>query len=331
MNDGSKRVKKLIERLSKIGVTQKFLRDRILPDWWDDRIADTPVGFAELAMVLSRRLGIDYKSIVADSGELKPCETMNACFKVGRMANEKSSLEWTLLFSCQVAQLLWSVCGIPKSEPVPRAGELRGILLGRSSKSWFDLADLVEYCCSMGIPVMHIAHFPSNWKRFDAVALENEGRSAIILASNRKEPAWHSFYVAHELGHISLGHTSRRVIVDKSIDIESDVKHEIEANTFAQELLTGDAERRFVARRSLSGKDLASNAKRVASITNVDPGVIVLNYAWNRKSWPVAGVALNQLSTGDNAMTIIRDALLRNISQEASEEQVEFLKRIASP
>ena len=53
----------LYSRLGSVGFPRKYLCEIILPDWWDDKIAHNPAGYAEGLMILSRNLGLDLASM----------------------------------------------------------------------------------------------------------------------------------------------------------------------------------------------------------------------------------------------------------------------------
>ena len=52
-------MKTLYSRLADVGLDSKFLLTRVMPDWWEDKIAQNPSGYAQAMMLLSRHLGIE--------------------------------------------------------------------------------------------------------------------------------------------------------------------------------------------------------------------------------------------------------------------------------
>ena len=53
----------LYSRLGSVGFPRKYLREIVLPSWWDDEIAHNPAGYTEWLMLLSRNLGLDLASM----------------------------------------------------------------------------------------------------------------------------------------------------------------------------------------------------------------------------------------------------------------------------
>ena len=53
----------LYSRIGNVGFPRKYLREVVLPGWWDDEIAHNPAGYAEGLLLLSRNLGLDLASM----------------------------------------------------------------------------------------------------------------------------------------------------------------------------------------------------------------------------------------------------------------------------
>lgn len=56
-------MKRVYERLAAIGMSRRWVRRIVLPDWWDDRIARTRAGFAEGLMLISRHTGLTMRQL----------------------------------------------------------------------------------------------------------------------------------------------------------------------------------------------------------------------------------------------------------------------------
>jgi len=85
-----------------------------------------------------------------------------------------------------------------------------------------------------------------------------EGEKATIGYNNSQHPHRQRFTVAHEIGHLLLGHTGKNLI----LDLNSKKSEEVEANQFAAELLMP---------LDMIKKDLQNkrNPKDIAKIYNV--------------------------------------------------------------
>ena len=50
--------------LKKFGIDKNFIKDILLPDWWDDEIAKTKAGYLQTIDIISKNLGIDLASFL---------------------------------------------------------------------------------------------------------------------------------------------------------------------------------------------------------------------------------------------------------------------------
>ena len=95
--------------------------------------------------------------------------------------------------------------------------QLRQFIL--NGNAFVELRDLLALSISVGIPVIHPRVLPWGRKRMAAMAVRIGLRSAVLLARDYIYPAHSAFYLAHELGHIALGH----IDADGSIvDLDAD-------------------------------------------------------------------------------------------------------------
>src|SRR5258706_1890857 len=228
----------LYGRLGSLGFPRKYLRDVVLPSWWEDEIAHNPTGYAEGLAVLSRNLGLDLKSLQNESvpiglRNLGPCK-----FKKKKTTNE-TDLVISQAVATSVARLIMRAVPEPKLSLGSSALAIRASILQRGAR-WVGLTDLVQYCWFVGIPIIHVASLPENAKKMDGAAWVNLDRQAIILCKKTPFSAWLLFILAHELGHIVLKHLDAQgILVDEEIDRHSSDHEERAANEFALELLTG--------------------------------------------------------------------------------------------
>ncbi len=144
--------------------------------------------------------------------------------------------------AAQIASV--AVTGAPQS--LPDATQIRREILG-SGEPWVSLANLIDYGWSRGIPVIHMSGCPRA-KQPDGLCAKVKGRPVIELCRKATLSAWLLFILAHELGHIALGHIADDgVLIDESMQHNVVDQEETEANEFAIELLTGHAKSRFHA------------------------------------------------------------------------------------
>ena len=250
----------LYRRLQAVGLTRAYIRKIILPEWWDDQAADNPAGYAEALAYLSRHLGLDLASLLEPD---RPVVFRNfgVCkFKKSQTATE-DELALARAMATRAAQLV-SIAVTEPPQPLPEsARQIRSEILGRGEPA-VRLGNLIDYCWSLGVPVIHMSTSPKS-KRPDGLSARVKGRPVIVLCKNDNFSAWLLFILAHELGHIALGHVEDDgLLIDESIKNNVVDKEETEANAFAIELLNGSSEARFSTSGSWpNAHQLASSAR----------------------------------------------------------------------
>ncbi|HUV03636.1 MAG TPA: ImmA/IrrE family metallo-endopeptidase [Armatimonadota bacterium] len=291
----------IYDRLSQVGFDRKFVRDCILPEWWDDKLADVPAERAYAEAIISRQLGIDMSCLRDKNCELETRLRLPTRFKHRRGIGDKEYKVAGML-GWRLAKLASQCLQRPTSVADLNAAAIRGHILA-SGAPWVDLENLLGYCWSIGIPVVRLCPLPRGAKRMAGMAVWPERHPVIVIGSARRQPAWHLFIVAHELGHIVPGHVQQgEGRVDDKVELEFSEKAEAKANEFAVELLTGDPYLYIKPpSRPLSSSELADAAKSLGSRMAIDPGFVALNYSWTEGSFDVGSSALNELNPGGTA------------------------------
>jgi Zn-dependent peptidase ImmA (M78 family) len=305
-------MKRLYNKLKTVGYNPKYI-DSLLPDWWDVEIAETPAGLQQASLILGQTFGVRAETLWTENVEAALNLPKGIRFK-----HRENIVTDDLNVACAVARSLARIVlkvfpAKPRPEFYPDASELRKQLL--IDKKWIAFEDLLTHCLDFGIPVIHLHHLPKKVKKMEGLAFEQSGRPVIVLTQNRPH-GFALFDLAHELGHITLGHvTAERSIVDQKIDAEADDEDERAANRFALELLTGDPECKIVPTgRNLNGDELATSAIHYGEKNQIDPLHIVLNYAYSKKHWAVASAAINKIAKNTPTdQEILHAALLQSL------------------
>lgn len=330
------KMKDLHLRLNSLGLPKKFVRDKILPDWWDDDYEAAPGAVTQAAGYISRRLNLDFNSLLEFEHEPTLKLSSQAKFKTQQGQDiESASIGHCL--AARIAELVTYACK-PKYQPIDDLpiADIRKELIAR--QKFVNLVGLLDFCWSRGIPVLHFAEFPKGFPKFDGMVSYFHDRPVIIISRNQKSPAWLLFIAAHELGHIQKKHIENGAIVDEVIELRSEDTEEIEANEVAAELLVGKPDISYDSRRRFfSGEQLASEAQKTSTRDSIDPGVIALNFAWNKANqaqtkhdksivWATALKALKIIEGDANAPAIINSYLDRYLDWEKlSQDNQEYL------
>ena len=332
MTVASQHMKRLYNRLQTVGYTKKYINS-LLPDWWDDELAGTPAGVQQASLILGQRFGVRAETLWTD--DVAPALRLPQGIRFKHRQNVDTD---DLSIACAVAHSLAKIVlrAFP-AKPLPDfytdAGELRKQLL--IGKKWITFKDVLVYCLNLGIPVIYLKHLPDKAKKMDGLAFMQDDRPVIVLTQKRTY-GYMLFDLAHELGHISLGHvTAEHSIIDQKIDSEAEDEAESAANRFALELLTGNPGCRIVPNgRNLNGNQLAQAAILFGEKHQIDPMHIALNYAHtqekvqNQKRWPVANHAVNLIAKETASdQDVLRHALLESLDlNELSEDDYALLQ-----
>ena len=320
----------LYRRLGEVGLKKKFLRSTILPSWWDDQVAENPAGYAQAIMLLSHHLGLDLRALFDPTAAIKPKESGPCNFKK-RVNTTRDELGIAQALATRAAQ--FAAGAFPRSLlNLPEHGlQVRREILG-VSQPWVDLKNLVDYCWSVGVPVIHLGSLPPGGKKPDGLVTVVKGRPVIVLCRATKSAAKLLFILAHELGHVVLKHVQdNSTLVDEKVNRSNKVdQEEVDADAFALTVLTGDADSRINhVGRWPAAEGLAEEARKWGASAKIDPGHVVLNFACTADKYPLAVAALRFLEGQADARKMIRDRMVAELDWSLlPEDSSEFLTRV---
>lgn len=321
-------MKALYSKLATFGLPRAWVRQNLLPSWWDDEAALTDAGFSEALLHIARNSGLSITSLDAAA---VPAEAAPASVRFKRRSDtEIGDLELARALSTQLARTV-AAATVGLGQNPPAALELRDHLL--ETRSFIDLETLLAYCWSIGIPVLRATNFPAGTRKPDALAVDVGGRRVIVVTNGRTSAPWLLFLIAHELGHIACGHLERdTALVDADVDRDDVDAEEREANAWAVTLLSGSPDVAFRATSTWpNASQLAKEAQELGVRLQTDPGFIVLNYAYSMGNsfFAVANAALKLMPhTADG------DAVIRRLAREKldwsrlGEDAAEFTARM---
>jgi len=185
------------------------------PEWWSKDAESSPSANAELRFSLARKLGLDPRSLIADEAELLFIWDDAARFK-GFTGDERGERPVIASFGTALSRMLLESTPGRENFQTMSAGELRAAIL--TGSQYVGLKELLSASWALGIPVIHLRVYPLTAKRMSAMSVRVGDRYAILLARDAVYPAPIAFYLAHELGHILLGHLAEgSAIVDMEI------------------------------------------------------------------------------------------------------------------
>lgn len=325
-------MKDIYQRLKALGFDAPFIRARILPDWWEDEQAAVPATRAVAEFAISRFLGIPIADLRNPSATLVLPAPSHAKLKL-RSDATREKVAPGLALADRAARLVVNLLAqgegaarLPAFTGTRTASQVRQAIL--ASGDAVTLGTLLEFAWSNGIAVVHLADVPKGSKSFDGMACFVGQVPVVVLASRRQSPPWVAFHLAHELGHLLLGHAQPGAgpVVDAGLDGTSDDRQEREADAFALEVLTG-TRRPPLPGISLNGCRLAAWARRVGGEARINPGTLALVVGRLRGRLPAAQNALKELELDVGAQGMAAEALAQRLPDGMPED----LGRLLAP
>jgi Zn-dependent peptidase ImmA (M78 family) len=265
------------------------------PGWWTDEAELSPSAVNELRFSLARKLGLDPRSMLEDGAPKFVWK--EAKFK--RLTTEddfERSAITSFGMSIGRALALASTRG-PPIEGM-KAKTLRNSILANAP--FVRLLDLLGLCWAIGVPVIHLRVFPLSAKRMCAMAVRSGDRHTILLGRDSKFPAPIAYYLAHEIGHLALGHLRG---ADSIVDLQDPLRQqddiddeERQADRFALELLTGsDVLTVDTETKRFGAIQLATNLLNTANSVRIEPGTLALCFGYSTKDWSKAQAAMRHI------------------------------------
>ncbi|ABM34290.1 ImmA/IrrE family metallo-endopeptidase [Paracidovorax citrulli] len=334
---------RLVHRLLDIGLSQEMI-DLSLPDWWVAEDNESPSARAMASMLLARRLNLDPTTLLDDEVPLGFLHTGVSKFKHMRLADgvRRDAL---VGFATGVGRILLSMAENEPGHVVPANPlELRKALI--SGRPFVSFGDVIAACWSLGVPVLHLRVFPAQTKGVTAIAVKLGARHAILVARESGFDAQYMFHVAHELGHIALGHLGEGgAIVDADPNDPANKRDELiddeeeqSADAYAQALLTGapsfevfGSEEMRGRQRLGTGRELATRAQQLSGELAVDPGHLVMVFGHSTGDWELAFAAANQLPRQPHKPgSLVNRVMWSQLGElQADEHSIAFLQAVA--
>jgi len=322
----------LYTRLSAAGFDKGWVRNSVLPDWWDDELAEVPYNRAAAECAIAGQLGYSL-ALLRDRDANLHCPEVahDVCFKRNPKVNF-SRVVPSLQVVRRAAKLVSeSVGGLPPFSAGRTAAEIRKAV--RVDGRPVTLGRLLDYCWGAGVVVIGVSSLPKNSAKFDGVAMFAGGHPVIILASGKDGPAWLAFDLAHELGHLMRGHVrpGDKLLVDARLTDNVTDDGELEADEFALELLTGSPAGVEFKRDAIKANEIGPAAADyvLRERPDLDPGMVVLSYCKSTSYWGVAKGGLESLGAARGGHVMVAQRLASRLSVDLlTESESRFLAAV---
>lgn len=299
---------KLRSHLRRDGMTERAI-DAIWPKWWSTEAEQSVSARAELHFSLARRLALPPQSLFND--QPKFIWRRDAKYKnLGDLGDLESALlaSFCVGFGRHLISSVRSSFAVGDTAPLPSAAQLRDILL--RERPVVDLHTLLVFCWGVGIPIVQLSLFPLRNKGLHAVTTRSGDRFAIMIGRITNFRAQACFWIAHEIGHIALGHLGDSCAL---LDVEdplgqSDDEEERAADEYALELLTGAPQPTIDTGSSeYTASQLARAVDAEGTKYAIDPAILALCTAHQDRRWEQAFGALKILGDESDVSARLND------------------------
>ena len=266
------------------------------PGWWSDDAESSASAQVDLRFSLARKLGLDPRALLNNDEPMFVWKTEGK-FKhlAGESVLDRSAIS---SYGMSIGRLLVAATSDGFSLEDFDPTKLRESILKRHK--YVELSNLLGLCWAAGVPVIHLRLFPLSAKRMCAMAVRIGDRFAILLAKDAQYPPAVGFYLAHELGHIALGHlVDGHAVVDLADPLETREEvddEEQEADRYALTLLTGSEHPQVDTRtRHFRADQLAVNVRQTGPQVRIEPGTLALCFGYTTGDWRKANAAIKRI------------------------------------
>ncbi len=317
----------IYKQLKSLGLSKSFIENVALPSWWKSKFEDNGLQISRLLMSLAKRLRLEI-NFFQGSSQLS-LNFIPIPAKKFKLQKKQKNPELFSYLSTSIANVIVESVERPYIPISANPLVIRESILKKNFR--ISLNSLLDFCWSCGVPVVQFDFLDVFGKgkntppKSDGLVVMTEDRPVVIIGSSRKQSAWLLFILAHELGHIANGDLQDGILVDSTFLGGFIDQEEEKANQFAKQLLFGNFTLQWD--RKLSRNSLLAEARKLSHKHRLDPGSVVLNYAWQTNDWKQAMAALKVLEPNANAPMQINSYYQSHFSS-IDEESREYLKRV---
>lgn len=335
MNMQESHINAIFKSLEHAGFPRSLQRT-LLPEWvTDDVLADDTVA-SEIAIILAKRLGLRASLLFGSRPTVESLRRRETKYKRS-IPNKSKNLTAATSIAVGVAEAVAAACQVDFKSIANDALGLREEVLKTVGGNWLGLRNLLMTCWAHGMPVVYLAELGNGAPKMDGIVVHTTSRPVIILSKASPLWAWQLFILAHEVGHVALGHVNPdEILVDEELGTDSYALEDLDvderaADIFAIELLNGRCDATYtVSEPRINSNELAEVAFRHGKAHQIDPGHIALNFAHSSRDWGV-GIAAAKILQGKNpsADIVINQAMWGGINADMlPPDTVEFLERV---
>ncbi len=328
MGENAENITVIYERLKAKGIDKSYIREVLLPKWWDERILDSKAGFLQTASIIAKNLGVKLSDLLSGTDELRLTQTVPIRFKKNKSYTTLTTDFFPQTLSAKLFSLIKSSFEKEFTLSINEPDELRKDILAIYDE--INLSNLLDYLWHKGIPVIYVSEYPKYINKLDGMVFNFENRPVIIVSSKRKHDAWLIFILAHELAHFVKKHLNNleNVIFDSNIE-EAENDEEKEANNFTVNFLVENEKHIPTSLNLGSSFQLVNQLRPIGRKLQIDSGVLALMYAYRNNNFLLGSQALSVLDAEPDASLKIKSKILEFLDlDKLTEEELDYFEKI---
>jgi hypothetical protein len=274
--------RQLRRELREAGIARDAIK-AVWPEWWSAEAKGSLSATTELTYTVARRLGLSPRALFDGSPQFLWHDSTK--FKnLGTTTDREQAI--LASFGTAVGRCALNAT-LPGVSPILDAESIRDAILRQAR--FVDLAQLLTFCWQTGIPVIQLRVFPLQRKRMQAMTVKVNERYAILLGYESEYYARMAYILAHEIGHILLGHLDHSdslLDMDDPLTADNLDDEEVNADRTAFILMTGRDNLEVLAdTQSYSASQLSQAAKAAADRERIEPGILALSLGHATGNW----------------------------------------------
>jgi hypothetical protein len=134
----------LLQRISAVGHKERYVRRKVLPDWWEDCIALNPAGYQQAITLLSRNLSLDSRSLQDEEATVRCREFNHPKYKM-KPSDSPEAVKIATCIAFRAAQLACHAMPEAIVELPSSATEIRQAILNTGAEC-ISFEVLLDYC-----------------------------------------------------------------------------------------------------------------------------------------------------------------------------------------
>lgn len=319
----------LMQRLTRAGFGKDFVRQAILPDWWDESASADPDLLQDLEIRIARFIGVSVSALRDSRAPIAILTYPSA--KLRRVRDmSRDQLGPAMLAAMRVASVvvrnLRSAAEQPATIPAPPADGLEWRAALTAAHRAPTLKVIATDLWARGIPVVPLEFLPA--PTFQGLACVVAQRPVILLGHKNDEPGRVAHLVAHEAGHVAAGDCQPDApVVDEEDEIADDSDMEKRAERYATHVLVGSDQPPALDVDSRDFKELAQRALDLERETGADASAIIFGWARETLDYATATMAAKAIYRASGARRQLQELFARHVNvEDASETDRDLLR-----